>query len=205
MIIYSPSTYCCWYYYVQPIKDKVAFISTATYLYTHWVPQLSDLVPPQWGLTTFFMSHKTRSARDRSIPRSLQRWGSTKSSISQLTFLFFKYYIVYHNNRPRVLLNIVHITTCFSSRELFILTMNVWNPYRNFYSTKDTINNAEKNNIYRQECVFSFLPRASLEKNGEWNIWIIIIVLAKIRFFLFNCLPLMKVNCLPAKYLVFLR
>ena len=41
---------------------------------------------PQWGLKTSLMrSCKTRSTLDRSIPRSLQRWVSTKSSISQLT------------------------------------------------------------------------------------------------------------------------
>ena len=34
-------------------------------------------------------SHKTRSTRDRSIPRSSQKGVSTKSSISQLTFLNF--------------------------------------------------------------------------------------------------------------------
>ena len=33
--------------------------------------------------------HKTRSTRDRSIPRSLQRLVSMKSSISQLTFFFY--------------------------------------------------------------------------------------------------------------------
>ena len=33
-------------------------------------------------------SQKTRSTRDRSIPRSLQRCVSTKSSISQMTFFF---------------------------------------------------------------------------------------------------------------------
>ena len=33
-------------------------------------------------------SHKTRSTRDRSIPRSLLRWVSTKSSISHLIFFF---------------------------------------------------------------------------------------------------------------------
>ena len=32
-------------------------------------------------------SHETRSTRDRSIPRSLRRWVSTKPSTSQLTFL----------------------------------------------------------------------------------------------------------------------
>ena len=40
-------------------------------------------------------SHKTRSTRDRSIPRSLQRWVSTKCSISRLTFLHFIIYILY--------------------------------------------------------------------------------------------------------------
>ena len=35
------------------------------------------------------MSHKNRSTRDRSIPRSLKTWVSTKSSISQLTFFNF--------------------------------------------------------------------------------------------------------------------
>ena len=45
---------------------------------------------PQWGLITSLMRlHKTRSSLDRSIPRSLQRWGSTKSSISQLTFFSY--------------------------------------------------------------------------------------------------------------------
>ena len=34
-------------------------------------------------------SHKTRGTRDRSISHSLQRWVSTKSSISQLTFFYF--------------------------------------------------------------------------------------------------------------------
>ena len=44
--------------------------------------------PPQQGLVIFLMrSHKTRSTRDQStITHSLQRWVSTKSSISQLTF-----------------------------------------------------------------------------------------------------------------------
>ena len=41
-----------------------------------------------------FVPLKTRSTRDRSIRRSLQRWVSTKSSISQLSFfLFFLIYV----------------------------------------------------------------------------------------------------------------
>ena len=36
-----------------------------------------------------FVPLKTRSTRDRSIPQSLQRWVSTKSSISQLSFFYF--------------------------------------------------------------------------------------------------------------------
>ena len=40
-------------------------------------------------LTSSMRSHKTRSTRDRSIPRSLQRRVSTNSSISQLTFFNF--------------------------------------------------------------------------------------------------------------------
>ena len=46
---------------------------------------------PQWGLliTSLMRSHETPSTRDRSIPRRLRRWVSTKSSISQLTFLNF--------------------------------------------------------------------------------------------------------------------
>ena len=38
--------------------------------------------------TLYSRSHKSRSARDQSIPRSLRRRVSMKSSISQLTFLF---------------------------------------------------------------------------------------------------------------------
>ena len=47
-------------------------------------------------------SHKTRSTRDRSIPRSLRRQDSTKSSISQLTFFHL---IIYtrHNARSALL------------------------------------------------------------------------------------------------------
>ena len=49
-----------------------------------------QICPPQW-LTFLMRSHKTRinSTRDQSIPRSLQRWVSTKSLISQLTFFNF--------------------------------------------------------------------------------------------------------------------
>ena len=39
------------------------------------------------------MSYKTRSTRDRSIPPTLQRWVSMKSSISQLTFFYFVMYV----------------------------------------------------------------------------------------------------------------
>ena len=73
---------CTWYI------NKAAYIPTATYSYTHWVPQPSDFVPlhkdqhPWWG----HIKNPLCAPRDRSIPRSLQRWGSTKSSISQLTF-----------------------------------------------------------------------------------------------------------------------
>ena len=49
--------------------------------------------PPQWGLTFLTRLHKTRSTRDRSIPRSVQRWVSTKSSISQLTFFHFRIHV----------------------------------------------------------------------------------------------------------------
>ena len=31
--------------YITYNVNKVAYTSTATYLYTHWVPQLSDFVP----------------------------------------------------------------------------------------------------------------------------------------------------------------
>ena len=76
---------------------KVEDISTAKSLYAHWVPQLSDFVPKTkhawWGHIK--PVHKNRSTCDGSIPRSLQRWVSTKSSISQLTggfYIFLWYY-----------------------------------------------------------------------------------------------------------------
>ena len=47
--------------------------------------------PPRWRLTFLMRSHKTRSTRHRSIPRSLQRWVALKSSISQLTFFVSVY------------------------------------------------------------------------------------------------------------------
>ena len=37
-------------------------------------------------------SHKTRSTRDQSVPRSLERWVSTKTSILQLSFFSFYMY-----------------------------------------------------------------------------------------------------------------
>ena len=63
-------------------------------MYTHCVPQPSDSVPPQW-LTPLMRLHKTRSTHEWSTPHNLQRWDSTQSSSSQLTFLFFTLYILY--------------------------------------------------------------------------------------------------------------
>ena len=54
------------------------------YPYPPWVLQLSDFVGCCHILSDF-VPLKTRSTRDRSISRSLQRWVSRKSSILQLS------------------------------------------------------------------------------------------------------------------------
>ena len=56
--------------------------------YTAVVPRgVADLYPWWWG-------HTTSNTRDRSITHSLQRWVSTKSSISQLDGLCFIFIIL---------------------------------------------------------------------------------------------------------------
>ena len=48
-------------------------MSKATYLYLHRVPQPSDFVTLNKDRTFLMRSHKTRSTRDRSIPRSFAK------------------------------------------------------------------------------------------------------------------------------------
>ena len=77
------------YYYIFPLiqvtsTNKVAHISITTdNTFTEF--HSGQIVSPSVGLTFLMRWHKIRSTRDRTIPRSLERWVSTKSSISHLT------------------------------------------------------------------------------------------------------------------------
>ena len=76
---------CC-----LPIRTEYALSSTAV-----------RYCPPQYGLTFLMRSHKTRSTRDRSrsIPRTLQKRVSTKSSISRRTFFsVFNICLIYEDH-----------------------------------------------------------------------------------------------------------
>ena len=67
---------------LRPTKlNKVAYISTATYLYTHWVPRMADFVPlnkdyhPRWGhikpvVRAIEVSHAACKDEFRRNPRS---------------------------------------------------------------------------------------------------------------------------------------
>ena len=82
------SSSICHHTAVYQVKYYVIHIhSHNSYLHTNLSSIALRFCSPQEGLTSFMRSHKTRSTRDRSIPHSLQRWPSTKSSISQLTFV----------------------------------------------------------------------------------------------------------------------
>ena len=71
--------------------NKIAYISIATYfVFVHSLSSTAvRFCPSHSGLTSLMRSHRIRMTRDRSIPHSLQRWVSTKSSISQLMFFWF--------------------------------------------------------------------------------------------------------------------
>ena len=108
---------------------------------------------------------KTRSTRDRSIPRSLQRWVSTKSSISQLTFFrfiivstthrsyspltFFKNFIKYFSN----VLGIYWVIVCPSY---------AWScpspPPPRLLITLRTNNQYKTSHIYSHERIVSYPP-----------------------------------------------
>ena len=81
--------YCCacWYCCI-PGTWQVAYISTATYLCTHWVPQLSDFVPLNKDLTFLMRSHnkmKKCQLWDRGFRRNSSSQAAWDTSIARTT------------------------------------------------------------------------------------------------------------------------
>ena len=96
---------------LRPIKiNKVAYFEVHIHRHILRTCTLTEfhscqIFSPQQGLTSLMRSHKTRSARDRSIPHSWQMWVSTKSSISQLTFFYFIMFKVNNSSQQRIVVS----------------------------------------------------------------------------------------------------
>ena len=73
---------------VQPIHKGRIHIHRHIFLHSLGSTAVRFCSPQEW-LTSLMRSHKIRSTRDQSVPRSLLRWVSTKSSVSQLRLLYF--------------------------------------------------------------------------------------------------------------------